>query len=55
MPSDGINGFSTASINDKIEHTKEDLFTVAVKIGLNRKETEDVFEKIRGIAVKFKI
>ena len=29
LPSDGINGFRTTSINDKIEPTKEDLFAVA--------------------------
>ena len=46
LPSDGINGFHTTSINDSIEPTKEDLFAVAVKVGLNEKEVIEVFEKM---------
>ena len=46
LPSDGINGFHTTSINDSIEPTKEDLFAVAVKAGLNEKEVIEVFEKM---------
>lgn len=46
LPSDGINGFRTTSINDRIEPTKEDLFAVAVKVGLNEKELIEVFEKM---------
>ena len=46
LPSDGINGFRTTSINDRIEPTKEDLFAVAVKVGLNEKEVIEVFEKM---------
>ena len=38
LPSDGINGFRTTSINDKIEPADEDLIAVAVKAGLDRKE-----------------
>ncbi len=34
LPSDGINGLRTTSINDSIEPTKEDLFAVAVKGGV---------------------
>ena len=51
LPSDGINGFRTTSINDKIEPTKEDLFAVAVKAGLNEKEISSDFEKIRNFIV----
>ena len=40
------NGFHTTSINDSIEPTKEDLFAVAVKVGLNEKEVIEVFEKM---------
>ena len=36
LPSDGINGLRTTSINDSIEPTKEDLFAVAVKVGLDK-------------------
>lgn len=53
LPSDGINGFRTTSINDSIEPTKEDLFTVAVKAGLNKKEVVEVFERMRKVILKF--
>jgi len=48
LPSDGINGFHTTSINDKIEPTKNDLFAVAVKAGLNEKDIVSDFENIRN-------
>ena len=51
LPSDGINGFRTTSINDKIEPTKEDLFAVALKAGLNKKDILSDFEKIRNFIV----
>ena len=47
LPSDGINGFRTTSINDKIEPTKEDLFAVAVKAGLDKKQVFEIYEKCR--------
>lgn len=54
LPSDGINGFRTTSINDSIEPTKEDLFAVAVKAGLNKKKAIEVFEKMeKSIEVYF--
>lgn len=46
LPSDGINGFRTTSINNSIEPSKEDFFTVAVKAGLDKKEAMAVFEKL---------
>ncbi len=46
LPSDGINGFRTTSINDSIEPTKEDLFAVAVKAGMDRKKTIVEFARI---------
>ena len=49
LPSDGINGFRTTSINDKIEPTKEDLFAVAIKAGLNEKEADVMFDRIDTI------
>ena len=52
LPSDGINGFRTTSINDSIEPTKEDLFAVAVKSGLDRKTVEEVFERMESIIKK---
>lgn len=52
LPSDGINGFRTTSINDSIKPTKDDIFTVAVKAGLSRKEIVEVFERMRNIILK---
>ena len=49
LPSNGINGFRTSSINDKIDPTEEDLFAVAVKTGLNKKEAKEIFEKLQKI------
>lgn len=49
LPSDGINGFRTTSINDSIEPTKEDLFAVAVKVGVNEKEAIEMFKIMMDI------
>lgn len=49
LPSDGINGFHTTSINDSIEPTKEDLLVVAVKAGLNKKEAVEIFKVMANI------
>jgi len=49
LPSDGINGFRTSSINDSIEPTKGDLFAVAVKAGLNDKEAIEMFKIMTDI------
>lgn len=49
LPSNGINGFRTTSINDNIEPTKEDLFAVAFKAGLNKKEAIAEFKRIEKI------
>ncbi len=54
LPSDGINGFRTTSIHDSIEPSEEDLFAVAVKAGLNKKEAVAVFERIQTIVHKYK-
>ena len=47
LPSDGINGFRTTSINDSIEPTKNDLFAVAVKAGLNEKDAARIFDEMK--------
>ena len=52
LPSDGMNGFHTTSINNSIEPTKEDIITVATKAGLNKKEAEKTFENIHDIIQK---
>ncbi len=54
LPSDGINGFRTTSINDSIEPTPDDLFAVAVKAGLNKKQATEVFDKMQEI-VRFSL
>ena len=48
LPSDGMNGFHTTSINDSIEPTKDDLIAVAVKSGLNKKEAEEIFLSMKS-------
>ena len=52
LPSDGMNGYHTTSINDSIEPTKDDLLTVAVKAGLNKKEAEEIFVSMKSIVKK---
>ncbi|MCD8291054.1 MAG: type II toxin-antitoxin system HipA family toxin [Prevotella sp.] len=52
LPSDGMNGYHTTSINYSIEPTKEDLFAVAVKAGLNKKEAENLFDNMLKIVKK---
>lgn len=47
LPSDGINGFHTTSINDSIEPTKEDLLVVVIKAGLNEKEADAMFDGVQ--------
>lgn len=49
LPSDGINGFRTTSINDNIEPTKEDLLVVTEKVGLNLKEALVIYEEMEDI------
>ena len=49
LPGDGINGFRTTSINDKIEPSKDDIMTVAIKAGLNEKEAMNDFQKICNV------
>lgn len=52
LPSYGINGFHTTSINDSIEPTPEDLFHVAEKSGLNHKEAESLYHEIYDLIKK---
>lgn len=54
LPSDGINGFRTTSINDSIEPTKEDIIAVAVKAGLNRKDVIAEFDKMEQYIAEYK-
>lgn len=52
LPSDGINGFRTTSINDSIEPSRKDLIAVALKVGLDKKDAEDIYENIADIVSK---
>ena len=54
LPSDGINGFRTTSINNSIEPSMNDLFAVAEKAGLDKKEAVEVFETMQKIIVEYK-
>ncbi len=54
LPSYGMNGYHTTSINDSIEPTKEDLFSVAVKAGLNEKHAKEIFDEMLKIVKKQK-
>ncbi|MCQ2190440.1 MAG: type II toxin-antitoxin system HipA family toxin [Paludibacteraceae bacterium] len=49
LPSYGMNGFHTTSINDKIEPTSTDLIEVAKKSGLKELEAKKIFEEIQEI------
>ncbi len=47
LPSEGMRGYHTTSINDSITPTKEDLIAVAEKSGLERGRALLVYEEIR--------
>lgn len=47
LPSDGINGFRTTSINDSITPTSDDLFAVAERFGLSRKKAQSIHACMR--------
>lgn len=49
LPSDGINGFRTTSINDSIEPTEADLFAVATTFGLEQKRAKNIFDEMKAI------
>ena len=49
LPSDGINGFRTTSINDKIEPNDNDVIAVATKAGLDKNDALKVLEDMRQI------
>ena len=54
LPSDGINGFRTTSINDKIEPTEEDLFAIAAKAGLKEQECKNVYDELQTKVQNYK-
>lgn len=54
LPSDGINGYRTTSINDSIEPKPEDLLAVAENAGLERKTAYEIFNEMQEIYLKHK-
>ena len=52
LPSDGINGYRTTSINDSIEPQPADLFAVAENHGLDKHRAEQVFEEMKSTIQK---
>lgn len=55
LPSDGLNGYRTTSINDSIEPQKENILAVAVKAGLNKKEATVVFDRMREVVQEYRM
>lgn len=49
LPSEGIGGYHTTSINDSIEPSEEDLLAVAEQSGLRRKEAEEILREMEQI------
>lgn len=49
LPSSGINGYRTTSINDSITPQKKDLIALAEIVGLPRKEAEIEYDRIEDI------
>ena len=52
LPSNGMNGFHTTSINNNIEPTPDDLIAVAIKAGLNKKDALLIFEEIKDRIIR---
>lgn len=46
LPSDGINGYRTTSINDSITPSKDDLLAVAGKAGIDKRQASDEFDRM---------
>ncbi|MDY0217236.1 MAG: type II toxin-antitoxin system HipA family toxin [Bacteroidales bacterium] len=49
LPSDGLNGYHTSSINNKILPVKEDIFIVAEKVGLDRNNAIRIFNEMNSL------
>lgn len=47
LPSGGINGYRTTSVNDNIDPTDGDILAVAEAVGLARKEASDILGSMR--------
>ena len=49
LPSNGINGYHTTSVNDNIQPQKKDLIELAQKMGIDKKEADKEYSKIEEI------
>ncbi len=49
LPSDGINGYHTTTINDKLEPKIDDIITIATKAGLDKTRATLIFNEIKNI------
>lgn len=47
LPSTGFNGFHTTTINGQGEPKEKDIFAVAASVGLAKRRTEEIFEKVK--------
>jgi serine/threonine-protein kinase HipA len=52
LASDGLNGYHTSSINNKIQPDKEDIFAVAEKAGLERNKAMTIFNEINNLIIR---
>lgn len=48
LPSDGLNGYHTTSINNSIEPQKDDLLVLAEKVGLNKNKALSIYDEIEA-------
>lgn len=49
LPSDGINGYHTTSVNDSITPQKSDLLTLAQVFNLDKKKSNDIFDEMEDL------
>ncbi|WP_420813768.1 HipA domain-containing protein [Lepagella muris] len=49
LPSDGINGYRTTSVNNSIDPTDADVIIAAVKAGIDKNEAERIFREMQTI------
>lgn len=49
LPSDGMNGYHSTSINDKITPVDDDLITLATKFGLDANESKRTLSEMRAL------
>lgn len=51
LESEGLNDYHTSSFNDKIQPSKQDLFVVAEKAGLERKKAITIFNEMNTLTI----